>query len=131
MGTSKSFDVTKLAAHRARLLAQGYRRCSAFLSPQLQKLIARHRRRGESVGALLDRLLLSETAMRPRFSTADNVTDAKMIRRTQNQIRHSSRPSNAGPRLLSVEIRESDGSGVLITAHDAVRFEKACGPAQS
>ena len=72
MNARKPFDLSKLAAHRARLLALGYRRSSVFLSPQLRELIARHRRRGESVGAVLDRLLLSEAATRPPCSTADN-----------------------------------------------------------
>jgi hypothetical protein len=128
MNLRKPFDLSKLAAHRARLLALGYRRSSVFLSPQLRELIARHRRRGESVGAVLDRLLLSEAATRPPCSTADNGRDARMIRRTQNQIRHSWRPNNNGPRTLSVKIREPDGSGVLITARDAVRFEKGNEP---
>ncbi|SAL79339.1 hypothetical protein AWB68_05612 [Caballeronia choica] len=121
------FDIAALARHRENLKAEGYRRISVFISPQLRCLLANHRRRGESTGALLDRLLVAELAARPHCS-ADNVQDARMIRRTQNQIRHTWQPSNNGPRTLSVKIREPDGSGVLITARDAVRFEKGKEP---
>lgn len=121
------FDVAALARHREHLKAEGYRRISVFVSQRLQCLLANHRRRGESTGALLDRLLVAELVARPHCSV-DNVRDARMIRRTQNQIRHTCRPSNSGPRTLSVKIREPDGSGVLITSRDAVRFEKGNEP---
>jgi hypothetical protein len=124
--TNSTFN-EQMARYRARLAGEGYKRVSVFLSDESRRLIAACHQHGESPSATVNRLLREgggEPSCRVE-SPAEARRWERQIQSAQNEIRHSQRASNTrGPRTLSVRIFRADGSGVLVTADDALEFSR-------
>jgi len=66
---SKNAD--RLARHKVRLQAAGFKRLSFWVCSDLAAILAAKRRPGECGGRTLERLLLGAAAERPEYWSAD------------------------------------------------------------
>ncbi|CAG9264414.1 conserved hypothetical protein [Paraburkholderia unamae] len=106
----------KLREHRKRLEAEGFRRLTAYVSADVRTLLRQERRHGESMGQVLERLLIGAAEPKhPRLPTPEERYDRR-IRQAMRQIEHSMRPENRGPRTVRVILRNTDGSCYTVTA---------------
>lgn len=63
--TSK--NSVRLAAHKCTLRAEGFKRVSVWICPELAMMLLKERRSGECGGRVLERLLLGAAKSRPAY----------------------------------------------------------------
>ena len=57
----------RLQAHKRKLRADGFKRLSVWVCPELAAMLVTERRLGECGGRVLERLLLGEARLRPKY----------------------------------------------------------------
>lgn len=132
MSESSRFDRRRLREHGKRLLEAGYRRHSLFLSPAVAQVLEANRQHGETLGAVIERLLCPRLTTRPPYGAAP-AHDArqmerefrKRIRSAQNELEHSQRNAyRGGPITTSITLyREDRTGGVIVTNAGVFEFE--------
>lgn len=132
MSDPARFDALRLREHGKRLLDSGYRRHSLFLSPAVARVLEENRQRGESLGAVIERLLCPHPTCRPPYGKAP-AHDArqmerefrKRVRRAQNELAHSQQTAYRGrPIVMSVTLyREDRKGGVIVTNAGVFEFD--------
>ncbi|CAG4924633.1 hypothetical protein [Paraburkholderia saeva] len=134
MKTPRRFDPQQLSEHRKRLVEAGYTRHSVFLSRAVFQLLEANRRRGETLGAVIGRLLDSHLSERLPYGdvpAADVRRKAreweKRIRHAQNELRHAQKAAQWGqPHTIRTWLLREDGSGgVVVTANGVEEFSQA------
>lgn len=63
----KSTNSERLETHKRKMRAEGFKRLSIWVCPELNALLAAERRRGECAGRVLERMLLGSAKPRPKF----------------------------------------------------------------
>lgn len=128
MNLPARFDALRLREHGKHLLEAGYRRHSLYLSPAVEQLLEANRQRGESLGAVIERLLCPQPVTRPPYGTDARQTERewrKRIRHAQNEITNSQRAAIYGGAFLTHVIlyREDRKGGAIITNSDTLEFD--------
>jgi len=57
----------RLAAHKCKLQADGFKRLSVWICPELAVILTAERRPGDCGGRVLERLLLGAAKSRPKY----------------------------------------------------------------
>ncbi|MBC8745208.1 hypothetical protein F6X42_00765 [Paraburkholderia sp. WC7.3b] len=74
-----STNAARLAQHKVRLRAAGFKRLSLWVCSDLVSMLAAERRPGECTGRTLERLLLGAAAGRPEYWTDEEREARKRI----------------------------------------------------
>lgn len=62
-----SNNAERLAKHKRNLRAEGFKRLSVWIAPDLANRLVAERRAGECGGRVLERLLLGKAVPRPKY----------------------------------------------------------------
>lgn len=62
-----STNSERLETHKRKMRAEGFRRLSLWICPELQALLAAERQPGECGGRVLERMLLGAARPRPKY----------------------------------------------------------------
>jgi len=62
-----STNSERLETHKRKLRAEGFKRLSLWVCPELEALLTAERRPGECGGRVLERLLLGAAQPRPKY----------------------------------------------------------------
>lgn len=62
-----SKNAERLAEHKCKMQADGFKRFSAWIAPELAAMLVAERQPGECGGRTLERLLLGEVKPRPKY----------------------------------------------------------------